>query len=270
MSPCGSRRPELRRDPRAIETILRTALALLVIPAALIGASLICILFTFAGASTERTHSAYTAFSRVCFWVGGTRLLVRGIERIEPETRYVVVPNHDSGWDPMCLVLGLPGLVMRFVAKHEFMRVPIFGRALRLTGNVEVLRHETQGDVGRIKAAMSRRDPAVSILFFAEGTRSRDGALHPFKMGAFATAIGYGLPILPVGLAGTRWVWTPEIVRVRRGTVALEVGEPIPVVGLTHEDRGKLRDRTFEAVAALRADARQHLRDLGVDPGGVD
>jgi len=260
----------MSRLAERIETILRAALVLLVIPATLIGASLICILLAFAGASVERTHWVYAAFAGACHRVGGTRLLVRGVGRIEPHTQYVVVANHDSGWDPSCLLLGLPELVLRFVAKHEFMRVPIFGRALRLTGNVEVIRHETHGDVGRIKTAMSRRDPAVSILFFAEGTRSRDGALHPFKMGAFATAIDHALPILPVGLAGTRWIWMPKTLRVRRGTAALEIGEPIPVKELTYEDRGKLRDQTFEAVSALRADSRQHLRDLGIEPGGID
>lgn len=253
-----------------IETSLRTALAVLIIPPALIGASLVCLLLAFAGVSVERTHWVYTAFSHICFVVGSTRLSVRGIEHLEPDTQYVVVPNHDSGWDPMCLLLGLPGLVLRFVAKQDFMRIPIFGRALRHTGNVEVFRRETRGDIGRIKAAMSKRDPAVSILFFAEGTRSRDGALHPFKMGAFATAIDYGLPILPVGLAGTRWIWTPDHLRIRRGVAVLEIGEPIQVKGLRHEDRGKLRDLSVDAVSKLRDAARQRLRDLGVDPGGRD
>ncbi len=89
-------------------------------------------------------------------------------------------------------------------------------------------------------------------------------------MGAFATALGYGLPILPIGIAGTRPIWQPGIVRVRKGTVAVEVGEPIPIEGMTMADRHALRDRTFEAVAVLRDRTRQRLRDAGVDPGGID
>jgi len=36
------------------------------------------------------------------------------------------------------------------------------------------------------------------------------------------------------------------------------------------EERHLLRDRTFEAVAALRTQARERLRAMGVDPGGID
>lgn len=258
------------RGALGITARLRSATAVLILPPALMLASLACLVLALAGASVQHTHRVYLAFSRLCFFVAGTRLLVRGAEHVLPDRQYVVVPNHDSGWDPMCLLLGLPDLVLRFVAKHEFMRVPVFGPALRRTGNVEVVRRQTRGDVSRIQTAMGERDPAVSILFFAEGTRSRDGALHPFKMGAFATAIAYGLPVLPVGMAGAGRIWPPDSLTIRRGTVALEVGEPIPIDGLGHEDRGALRDRCFEAVSALRATARRHLREVGVEPGGID
>ena len=253
-----------------LDTPLRTAAALVVIPFFLFTASLAAIALALAGVAPARLHRLYVLFGRVCLRVAGTELLVEGAGRIEPGRAYVVVPNHDSGWDPPCLLAGLPDLVLRFVAKQEFMRIPVLGHALRLTGNIRVLRAETQGDIERIRAAMDERSAGVSMLFFAEGTRSRDGALHPFKNGAFATALGYGLPVLPIGMAGTRHVWERGIVRIRRGTVAIEVGDPIPVEGLGLDDRHALRDRTFEAVAELRAKARARLREHGVDPGGID
>jgi 1-acyl-sn-glycerol-3-phosphate acyltransferase len=89
-------------------------------------------------------------------------------------------------------------------------------------------------------------------------------------MGAFATALAYGLPILPIGIAGTRHVWERSVVRIRTGTVAIEVGEPIPIEGLDLDDRKLLRDRSFAAVATLRARAGQRLREAGIDPGGID
>jgi 1-acyl-sn-glycerol-3-phosphate acyltransferase len=258
------------RGSRSVDTFVRTALAVTVLPLSILLHSLAGIVLALAGVPAGSIHPVYVSACRLCLRVGGTTLRVCGAERIEPERAYVVVPNHESGWDPLCLVVALPRLVIRFVAKQQFMRLPIVGHALRLTGNVRVLRTETRGDVERIRQAMARRDPRVSILFFAEGTRSRDGALHPFKMGAFATALAQGLPILPVGIAGTRHVWERSVLRIRRGTVAIEVGEPIPVAGLGADDRKLLRDRTFVAVATLRARARQRLRDAGIDPGGID
>ena len=177
-----------------------------------------------------------------------------------------------GGDDPFLpsLVAGLSGLVLRFVAKKEVMRIPIFGQALRITGNVRVVRTQTAGDIERIRKGMTRRAKEVSVMFFAEGTRSRDGALHPFKKGAFATAIGFGLPILPVAIAGSRPIWPKGKLRLRRGTVAIEVGEPILIDGLRIDDRTALRDRTHAVVTQLRAVARHRLRDWGFDPGGID
>jgi 1-acyl-sn-glycerol-3-phosphate acyltransferase len=253
-----------------IETFLRTAVALSVLPIAIFFYSLAAIGLALAGAPPARIHRLYVSVCQLCLLVGGTELMVFGGERIEPSQAYIVVPNHESGWDPLCLLVGLPRLVMRFIAKRQFMDIPILGQALRLTGNVRVVRTETTGDSARIHAAMDRRDPEVSILFFAEGRRSRDGAFHPFKMGAFVTALGYGLTILPIGIAGTRPIWRRGVLRLRKGMVAVEVGESISVEGLTLEDRQVLRDRTCAAVRSLRARARQRLREVGVDPGGID
>jgi 1-acyl-sn-glycerol-3-phosphate acyltransferase len=256
------------RIPQGVDTFLRTAVAVTVLPVSIFFYSLAAI--ALAGVGPARIHRLYVSICRLCLLVGGTRLMVDGAQRIEPERAYVVVPSHESGWDPLCLIVGLPQLVMRFIAKRQFMDLPVLGRALRLTGNVRVVRTETKRDIERIHEVMDRRAFGVSILFFAEGTRSRDGALHPFKMGAFATALGYGLPILPVGIAGTRYIWTRGVLRLRKGTVAIEVGEPISIEGLGIGDRKALRDRTFAAVAELRARARQRLRDAGVDPRGID
>jgi len=222
------------------------------------------------GAPPRRVHIAYTGFARLCLRIGATRMEVNGLDRLKPGQAYLVVSNHESNWDLPSLAAGLSQLILRYVVKKQIMRIPIFGQALRLTGNVRVVRTKTARDIERIQKGMIRRAEEVSVMFFAEGTRSRDGALHSFKKGAFATAIGFGLPVLPVAIAGTRPIWPKERLRVRRGTVAIEVGEPISIDGLTLDDRNALRDRTFAVVAELRTSARRRLRSWGHDPGGVE
>jgi len=241
-----------------------------VIPAALAFHSSAAILRALRGATAARVHRSYVGFARICVRVGGTELMLRGADRIAAGQSYVVVVNHESAWDPMCVVTALPDLLLRFVAKGQLMRIPIFGSALALTGNVRVERTQTAGDVSRIREGMDRRDPAVSLLFFAEGTRSRDGSFRPFRMGAFATALTSGLPVLPIAVAGTYAIWPKGRLRIARRPVAIEVGEPISVTGLTFEDRGALRDRAHAAMGELRAAARQRLRASGNEPGGID
>jgi 1-acyl-sn-glycerol-3-phosphate acyltransferase len=258
------------RFRESIATLLRTAVALIVLPAGLLFISSAVFVGALRGASAPSLHPLYLRFARLCIRVGRTRLEVHGREHIQTGQAYVLVANHESAWDPSCITAGLPALIIRFIVKKPLMSIPIFGHALRRSGNVTVFRTQTAGDVERIRDAFERRDPNVSLLFFAEGTRSRDGALRAFKMGAFASALTYGLPVLPVAMAGTYAIWPKGTLRLRRGTVVLEVGRPIPTDGLKFEDRARLRDQAHEAFARLRARARQRLRAQGEDPGGVD
>lgn len=269
----GTSDPAPSRSAAAIagaEIGARTAVALLFLPLLFALLASVGVPLALLGAPARVVHRFYLAFARAALRVGGTGVRVQGLARARPATAYVVVCNHESAWDPICLVATLPQLVLRFVVKQAAMRLPIFGPTLRATGNMTVSRTDTAGDVHRIEHGMDRRDLAVSVLFFAEGTRARDGALHPFKKGAFVTAIHHRLPVLPVGIAGAYRIWPKGRVWLRPGPVEIEVGEPIPVEGLTEADRDALRERCFSAVRALRASARERVRRRGVEPGGVD
>ena len=224
----------------------------------------------FVRAPRRWVDRVYVGFARLALRLAGTHVEVHGREHVRPGSAYVVVPNHESGWDPVVLVAALAPLPLRLVVKAETMRTPLLGRALLWTGNVRVDRTDTAADVARVRAAMARRPSDLSVVFYAEGTRSRDGALHAFKTGPFATAIDQGLPILPVATAGTRPIWPPDTFAHHRGTVVVEIGPPIPVAGLELEARHALRTQAADAVRRLRARARARLRALGGEPGGID
>jgi 1-acyl-sn-glycerol-3-phosphate acyltransferase len=251
-----------------LESLLRTALCLVLLPALIVAGSGLALALALLGTPTRHLNWIYLGCARLCRRVAGTRLEHDVPSGAEPA--YVVVPNHESMWDPVCLVEVFRDRTLRFIVKREVMNLPVFGQALRLTGNVSVVRSRTERDVKAIRKRMDRRDRDTSILFFAEGTRSRDGALQPFKMGAFATALAYDLPILPVGIAGTFRIWPKGRLLLRPGLVVVKLGEPIPTAGLGEDDRASLRDRTHAAVVALRTSARARLREIGVEPGGVD
>jgi 1-acyl-sn-glycerol-3-phosphate acyltransferase len=256
--------------PSDVGTAMRTAAAIVVLAPALLLASATVTVLALLRAPRRVIDRVYTAFADLGVAVGGTTLDVVGLERVRPGTSYVVVVNHESDWDPVVLFSVLRMLSMRAVIKDEMMRIPILGRALQLSGNVRVVRTGEAGDVERLKDMMDRRPPGVSMLFYAEGTRSRDGGLRPFKRGPFATAIAAGLPILPVATAGTFRIWPPVTLRLRRGPVVVAIGEPVDVRGLGFEDREALRDRCFAVVRDLRRQARERLRRAGGDPGGID
>ena len=65
---------------------------------------------------------------------------------------------------------------VRFIVKREIMSIPVFGYALRLTGNARVERTRSVSDIERIKEKMAELPLDASVLFYAERSRSRDGA----------------------------------------------------------------------------------------------
>jgi 1-acyl-sn-glycerol-3-phosphate acyltransferase len=255
---------------RTALALLRTIACVLVLPPLVLLYSVGAILTVLATGSTRASHAWYRSFAAVSLALAGTRIEVHGGEHLAPGQAYVIVSNHESNWDPPCIVAALPPLVTRFVAKRQLAAIPIFGTMLRVTGNIIVDRRSGGTDVRRVQSGMSQRDPNVSILFFAEGTRTRDGRFGPFKMGAFVTALAFGLPILPIAIAGTRRVWHPGSKWIESGPVVVEVGDPIHLKSTEEESSRALRDRVHRAVAELRTRARTRLRDRGIDPTGVD
>jgi 1-acyl-sn-glycerol-3-phosphate acyltransferase len=256
--------------PHDLGTVLRTVIGVAILVPALLLASACVVTLAVLRVPRRLIDRCYTAFADLGVLVGGTRVEAHGLEHLRPGASYVVIANHESDWDPLVMFSALRMLPMRAVVKDEMMRVPFLGRALALSGNVRVARSGAASDVERLRATMRQRPPDVSILFYAEGTRSRDGSLRPFKKGPFVTAIASGLPVLPVATAGTYRIWPPVTIQLRRGPVVLCVGAPIEVADLTADDRDALRDRCFAAVRELRTEARRQLRARGVEPGGVD
>jgi 1-acyl-sn-glycerol-3-phosphate acyltransferase len=255
----------------SVERWLRGLLAFVLLPPALLAWSFGALVHALIGATPRQAHRYYLGFARTCLRVGGTELEVRGLENVKPGQAYVVVSNHESNWDPPVIIGGLPDLVLRFVLKTQLLKVPIFGPALRRTGNIAVDRRQSGADVKRLQEGMSERDPDVSILFFAEGNRARDGSYRAFKMGAFATALDVKLPILPIAVAGTFSIWPAGTFWLNPAPIVLEVGAPIPTESSAGAaDRSRLRDETHRVIAELRTRARARLRARGVEPGGVD
>lgn len=248
----------------------RALACLVIVPAALIAASTCVLVLALVRAPAAWIDRLYSGFGRFCLAVAGTQVEIRGLEHIESGCAYVVVANHESSWDPIVLLAALRHIPVRFIVKQQLAHAPVLGPALMHSGNVCVERTNTAGDTERIRHEMTRRRHDVSILFYAEGTRARDGAFHPFKKGAFVTAMTEGLPILPVATAGTYRVLPPATLGIRPGIVTVEVGAPVSTVDIPLDARDDLRDQVHAGVGRLRALARQRLRAHGVEPGGVD
>jgi 1-acyl-sn-glycerol-3-phosphate acyltransferase len=180
----------------------------------------------------------------------GIDLRVDGLERLEPGRSYVLISNHLSNFDIWCTLGSMP-FTVRFVAKKELLRIPVFGQALALSDHIVIDRQDPESAIAKINAATANTAGGIGILFYAEGTRSRDGKIHDFKKGGVSLALRAGLPIVPMSISGTR-KFLPRGCAVIRpgGRVRIVLGDPIPTDGLSFEQRDALNERVRAVVVS--------------------
>ena len=191
----------------------------------------------------------------------GVRDEVHGLERL-PAGNAVYICNHQSNFDPVFIYAPL-GKHLRFIAKRELFKIPIFGGALRATGMIPVDRSGSDRDKEAIVRAVEAVRTRVSILSFAEGTRDPNGTLRPFKKGAAVLALQAQVPLVPLAVAGTKDVMQKKSLLIHGGRpVVLMVGAPLSTQGMRLEDRDALTEQAHAAVQTLLASANTRVEEM--------
>ena len=174
--------------------------------------------------------------------------LIHG-ELIDPEQSYVIVANHRSLVD-IWVLLGYLGIDLRWVMKQELRRVPVFGASCEHMEHIYIDRSNRQAALASLEQAKRSLQGGSSVAFFPEGKRSRDGALLPFKKGAFHFALDMELPLLPITLLGTGQVLPPDSMSIYPGKVEIHVSKPIPIEPYLPREVEALSEAARAAIAA--------------------
>jgi 1-acyl-sn-glycerol-3-phosphate acyltransferase len=200
------------------------------------------------------------AMSRVNpFW----KITIEGYENIDDRAPYVIVSNHLSNAD-IPVISNLPWEI-KWVAKRELFEIPIVGWMMKLAGDIPVDRGRNMSKISTFKKCIFYLRRNTSVIFFPEGTRSRDGRLNRFSRGAFELAIREQVPVLPLVIDGTHgclpknsWVFKPDV------HAKLMVLDPVPTEGLEANQVEELIDK-------VRGVMTDHLMKLrGSDREAVD
>jgi 1-acyl-sn-glycerol-3-phosphate acyltransferase len=213
-------------------------------------------------------HGCARAWSWLILKTTGVRVSVQGLQRIEAGKTYVFVSNHQSIYDTPVVFASLP-YQLRIIAKTSLARFPVLGWHLRRGGHLFVDRQhpDRAGILKRWRALVSG---GLSLIIYAEGTRSPDGRVARFKAGSFLLAIQAGLPIVPLAVIGTRQVMPKGRLRTEPADVSLIIHDPIQPPAIddpTIADAKALADRVHAIVAQAVA-AQQNCRLAGSPVGG--
>ena len=202
-------------------------------------------------------HRCARAWSWLILKTTGVRVAVEGLEKLTPATTYIFVSNHQSIYDTPVVFDSLP-YQLRIIAKESLAKFPVLGWHLKRGGHLFVDRRDPDrtGILKRWRALVSE---GLSLIIYAEGTRSRDGHVGRFKAGSFLLAIQAGLPIVPLAVVGTRAVMPKGRLRTEPADVTLIIHTPIQPPALDHptvHDAKMLAD-AVHAVVASTVEQRQ-------------
>jgi 1-acyl-sn-glycerol-3-phosphate acyltransferase len=177
------------------------------------------------------------------------RLHITGLDHLDPAKSYILVANHLSLMDIPILYGWLP-LDLKWIMKKEVRNIPVIGIGTAMLGHIFLDRSNHDAAIRELQQLKAHLQPGTSILFFPEGTRSRDGRLHAFKMGAFHLARDLDIPLLPISIRGTDALLTPDGMDLHPGTAEMSIHPAIPVEEVRASSGEQLRDRARNIIAS--------------------
>jgi 1-acyl-sn-glycerol-3-phosphate acyltransferase len=205
-------------------------------------------------------------------WVAN-RLLVRLLFDVRgkgqehwPAPPFCLVVNHHNGWDPMLLmaVAPLSPRISWFGPKEADFSRGFKNRVMAFFGGV-IPYHPDNTTLTSAVRSVRRVFAAGGVLgIFAEGRVGfRETELLPFEEGAVAFSATAGVPVVPVAIVGSTFLWFRSRVEVR-------FGAPIPTAGARdHAGREAVQERVRDALGDLLPSsepalpARRPLRFIG-------
>jgi 1-acyl-sn-glycerol-3-phosphate acyltransferase len=192
------------------------------------------------------------------FLRGYNRFDVVGRENLPAGESFIMVCNHSSHFDAVCLLASLP---LRRV-HHAFPVAAadyFFSTPLRSFLSVVVVNGLPfdRLDHGSASLDVCREilgDPNNVLIMFPEGTRSGSGALGRFRSGVARLVAGTSTPVVPCYLSGAHEAWPKGRAVPRPGPLRLHIGRPRVFLDVPATDR--------QAVALVAARLRDDVAAL--------
>jgi 1-acyl-sn-glycerol-3-phosphate acyltransferase len=148
--------------------------------------------------------------------VSGSKVL--GADQVPRKGGLIVASNHISFSDPPLIGCACPR-ELHFLAKEELFSPAPMGALLRSVNSIPIRRG--MADLSGLSRATDVLSRGGGLLLFPEGSRMRDGELHPARPGVGLLAVNADVPIVPCFITGSnrpaKWLSRGSRVRIRFG-----------------------------------------------------
>ena len=193
-------------------------------------------------------------WGQALLYVFGICVDISGENLLPEEGGGIIVFNHQSHFDIPILMFATRKSI-RFGAKIELFKIPVFGAAMRAVGTLPIARENRAEALRVYKEAEARFRENTIFVLAPEGTRQEEPRLGRFKKGPFHFAVNAGVPICPAVIKGAHSVLPKASVLVnigrRRRTVYVEFLHQIPTKGTDLATVPELTERVKQQMSVV-------------------
>jgi 1-acyl-sn-glycerol-3-phosphate acyltransferase len=188
-------------------------------------------------------------FFRNILRLAGVRFEVRYAPGFDRTKTSIFICNHTNIFDAFVIYSAIPQFVRGLELESHF-KIPAYGWMMKRFGNIPVSRGGSPSEFKRLMSQVKQAlDSGVSIIAFAEGTRTLTGRVGPFKKGAFVMAQQFGCPIVPMSVVGSfqfnrkgSWMLYPS-------KIVVHVHDTIETRGMRRSEIDALVERVHRVVS---------------------
>lgn len=200
-------------------------------------------------AAYQTVRAIVVAFCRI--WC---RMTVVGREHVPAEGPFLLAPVHRSILDTP-ISSGITRRRMRFMGADKYWKQRQFGRLLSALGGFPVTRGSADREA--LKRCIEVLEGGEPLVLFPEGERKSGPVVQPLFDGATYIAVKAGVPIVPVGIAGSERAMPKGSKFIFPRKVWVSVGAPIvPPSGLSGRAQ---RDAVRELSQVLHTELQRLL-----------
>ena len=147
--------------------------------------------------------------------------------------KLIIISNHASHLDATSMAAAIPFRYWPYLyvtaAKDYFFGNPIFDFfSKHCLGAIPIDRKDKKGEAVKLVLTLLTQLDRIWMIFFPEGTRSKDGAIQPFRRGISLFSQETSTPILFLYIKGNSSLWPKGNLLPKPGKLEMFVGPVVP------------------------------------------
>ena len=201
---------------------------------------------------SRKTDRLQRIFARNVVRLAGARLEVRYAPGFDPQRTSVFISNHVNLFDPFVVYSAIPQFTRGWELEDHF-RIPVYGWMMKWFGNVPVSSRNTPGDLKKLlRRTVAALDNGISLVVFAEGSRTLDGRVQAFQEGIFRMLHHLQHPIVPLSIVGSFEFHRKGSRMLYPSKIVVHVHDAIETKGLRldQDQADALREKVYQIVSA--------------------